>query len=185
MKTGSDKEGITLIELLMGLAVFTILVNTGALLYAGASRLSDAGEASLDVARDLGFVRGEFLKFARDAKNLANAAGPHTRGESLVIFELPAAASEEQRFALLGHIDAHQSPKSIILSVIDGLFQTVYFKSFPNSVETLAFSYPETEDRMAPLVRMTVSVDNLGMENTIPRRNTFYAAARANEARSQ
>jgi hypothetical protein len=168
-------RGTTLLELLASIAVFTVLVNTGMQIYIGATRLSDAGTHAMECIADLDDVRDEFYRFTRESNGIVASAGEYTRGASLMLWRL-----DDERVAILGSTRESAAPVSIILKRQNDAWETIYLKRFPETIASIGFDVPREKS-----IRMTVRVDNLGMENTVPHENAFLATFRADGATAE
>lgn len=152
-------SGMSLIECLAYVALFTIIINVSMSTFISATQLSTMGSRGLDRLNMADELRDSVVRLIREAGNVADGAGMYRTGPDTLVLAMPAL-SGTHRYTVLGLVGPKNRFSRIEVSETDGAYEVTHFSHYALPVAAVRFGFDDADPLKARLVSVDASLVN-------------------------
>ncbi len=173
----SGAGGMTLFELLVCVAIFTVILNVIMSIFDSGTRLSALIVERLDRMDGALTLQQGFAKAVREAVGVADRIGDYRTGEDTLVLQLPSA-SGVRRYAILGRLSQGDCLCRMDVVVRHTGMEAASFVRYPIALASYRFGFDQGVAVQARLVSLDFEIRRAADEGGSPLRHTFAAALR-------
>lgn len=176
-----SERGFSLFSILVYGAIFAIMMNFAMTLFIATSRLSAVGNAALQRVEELNDLSRSFTRAVGESRGAVATLGEYKSNEKVIILRMPESAASPgvARYRILGELRSDGTLSEAIVLARGAELELTYFKTFSVPSISHRFILGEDPEGRPSHVTLEIEIENEGMTNTIPTRNTFVAAFRS------
>ncbi len=171
------RQGMSLFECLVCLAILTILLNVVMSIFDSGTRLSSLAIEGLDRMDGALTLQQGFTETVREAEGVTEEIGSFHSGADMVVFRMPSAGSV-RRYAILGRLSQGDGLCRMDLAVSDAGIETTSFIRYPLPLASYRFSLDADKAAQARLVTFDFAIKRAPDEHARPLLHTISASVR-------